>query len=135
MIHGAIQQRIRGVAVYIPVLQSPPQIRIEIHIHSLVPLHRRLLIHRVRRLLPDVVVSALSFWPHELEHEFAFVVFALVVERVQDTVVRVTGFRRIHAQPLDRRIQEIRTSLTEQQRPQYWGEVAWLHIMRCLCIV
>ena len=67
--------------------------------------------------------------------ECAFVVFALVVERVQDTVVRVTGFRRIHAQPLDRRIQEIRTSLTEQQRPRYWGEVACLHIMRCLCIV
>ena len=83
-------------------------------------------------MLPDVVVSALSFWPHELEHEFAFVVFALVVERVQDTVVRVLGFRRVKAQPLARRIQIFGTSLTDQQLPRSWlrcwGEVGWLHI-------
>ena len=49
--------------------------------------------------------------------EFAFVVFARVVERVQDTVVRVLGFRRVDAQPLARRIQVIRTGLTEHQLP------------------
>ena len=68
-------------------------------------------------MLPDIVVSALSFWPHELELEFAFVVFALVVERVQDTVVRVLGFRRVNAQPLARWIQVFRSCLTDQQLP------------------
>ena len=117
VIYGAIQQRGRSFAVQIPTLQSSPQLRLEFHIHSLVPLHLRLLSHRVGGLLPDIVVSALSFWPHELELEFAFVVFALVVERVQDTVVRVSGFRRIHAQPLVRWSQELGTGLTEQQIP------------------
>ena len=114
-------------------------------------MHRRPLGHRVGGLLPDVVVGALSFWPNKLELEFAFVVFALVVERVQDTVVRVSGFRRIHAQPLVRWSQELGTGLTDQQRPRCrlrrcflccgrfcrlrrwlrcWGEVTWLHIMR-----
>ena len=117
VIYGAIQQRGRSFAVHIPALQSSPQLRLEFHIHSLVPLHLRLLSHRVGGLLPDVVVGGLSLWPHKLELEFAFVVFALVVECVQDTVVRVSGFRRIHAQPLVRWLQEIRTSLTDQQFP------------------
>jgi len=104
--------------VHIPALQSPPKLSLEFHIHSLVPFNLRLLSHRVGGLLPDVVVGALAFRPHKLELEFAFVVFALVVERVQDTVVRVIGFRRIHAQPLARRLQEIRAGLTDQQRPR-----------------
>ena len=92
----------------------------------------RLLSHRVGGLLPDIVVSALSLGPHELELEFAFVVFALVVERAQDTVVRVLGFRRVNAQPLARWVQVFGTSLADQQLPRSWlrcwGEVGWLHI-------
>ena len=91
-------------------------VRGEFDIHSLVPLHLRL-VSRFGGLLPDIVVIPLSLWPHELELEFAFVVFALVVERVQDTVVRVLGFRRVNTQPLARWIQVFRTSLTEQQLP------------------
>ena len=72
VIYGAIQQCGRAFAVDIPALQSSPQIRLVFDIHSLVPFHLpRLLSHRVGGLLPDIVVSALSFRPHELELEFA----------------------------------------------------------------
>ena len=114
-------------AAQVPALQSSPIHRGEFHIHRLVPLDLGLpLSYGVGTLPPDIVVGPRSLWPHELELEFALVVYAVFAERVQDAVVWVIGVFWVHAQPSARGTQVL-VSLTEQQLPcQFCFRCRWI---------